>query len=87
MFPDCDPDYLESAIQSYPSGAADDKIVAKVAHKMLELDHGHWPTVLLRQNHQLKSGRKEGTKGKGRALSAEDGLPGVDETATRNLVL
>lgn len=90
MFPDCDPGYLESAISSYPSGMTDSKLVAKVAHKMLELNHGHWPTVLLRQDNKFrpKNAPKDSTsKGKGRASYVDDGGSGVDETATRNLVL
>lgn len=48
MFPDTDPGYLDAAILAYPDSFTTDKLIARVASKMLDMNYGHWPTVLLR---------------------------------------
>lgn len=101
MFPNVDPVYLQTAIQSYPSTFTADKLIAKVASKMLDMNHGYWPTVLLKDMTRISpaaappgspsssSNWSLSRKGKGRAdsLKLTSTLLQVDELASRNVAL
>lgn len=87
MFPHVDPAYLEYSIHSYPSTFTADKLIAKVASKMLDLNLGNWPSVLLQNMARLNTTPR---KGKGRENPNPLGqgtLLQVDETASRNAAL
>lgn len=92
MFPSCDPAYLAAALASYPPGYGDaDKLIARVSHKMCDINHGHWPTVVYRQlrGRQTDDGDKSKGKGKQRSSSAGADVAQLclDETASRNFAL
>lgn len=101
MFPNADPVYLGQAIRSYPSTFTSDKLISKVASKMLDLNYGNWPTVLLKDLSRIAaptpptpspSSPFTSRKGKGRADSLNsvlgtNTLLQVDDLATRNAAL
>jgi hypothetical protein len=48
LFANIDPGYLIAAVQAYPNEFSSDKVVSRVSAKLLDANHGHWPTVLYR---------------------------------------
>ena len=46
LFANIDPGYLTAAVQAYPNEFSSDKVVSRVSAKLLDANHGHWPTVL-----------------------------------------
>ena len=88
MFPDCDPSYLSQAVSAYPTDFSSDKIVSRVAYKMLDLNHGHWPMVLFQPLGKVTIGSlSSDKKGKSPAPREPQDLLRVDPTATRNSAL
>lgn len=65
LFVNIDPGYLTAAVQAYPHDFSSEKVVSRVSAKLLDVNHGHWPTVLHRDlprgasSSQAPSSRKK----------------------------
>lgn len=85
MFPACDPEYLSQSLSAYPTDLNSNRLVSRVAHKMLDLNCGYWPTISFQDGLDINSSKE--IKGKGRAAIEPDNIQQFDETATRNEAL